>query len=73
MGQNIRGLDNIISQFVVYIFVVAACTPSFAGKMFVVQCSNNKNHEYFAPRKLPELHSTAEMLSTSLLGLKHCV
>ncbi len=51
-GSKYSWFSNI-SQFVVYIFVVAACTAgkvaSFVGKIFVVQVFNHKKHEYFAP------------------------
>ncbi len=49
-GSKYLWFSNInISQFVVYIFVVSACTAgkgskvtSFVGKIFVVECSTTK-------------------------------
>ncbi len=46
-GSKYSWFSNI-SQFVVFIFVVAACT---AGKVVF----NHENHEYFAPRRLPAI------------------
>ncbi len=46
----------VFSQFVVFIFVVAACTAgkvaSFVGKIFVVQYSTTKTTDILPPRPL---------------------
>ncbi len=77
----------IISQFVVYIFVAAACTAgkgigkiaSFVGKIFMVQVLNHENHEHIFPHENYPLYGKCTrncMLVTSqvvtALTLREC-